>query len=600
MEITDVASYFRWEPVKNCSNYEIQIARDPRFVNIYKDKLTTDVRYHEDNYFPRDILPVGVFYWRVRAVINGVSGDWSDTWIVKVNSVHSLAKTLVRPITTESPVFLMRNRAFDPRTVPEENIRTILPETMARIIVPDDITLWTGTDEAIEKARRYDQLGIDFAIWNNRARAPLSLIEYLFQHFKHCIGTAEGEHFWSYGWEQGPEGNISEWDYVARAYVLCGKYGRYYFQGDGEPGNYVWTIYAHDYKDYLNRYHRNIVPMFKSTIGMVALHSLGATEGLMASGTVDNCGMWADEFIWSESGFGKLGEIGQPEQYGQGTELCPWTYDIQMWLMGIASGSTVFQLESAHQWTDNAQPADNYSRFFLPFVTAVVKHHLLPSRQAFLQSIKAAVTCDYAASKLPHNNKYQGDFACFNILYALKGTPFQETIPDNSRYGIICLLPPGAKCLNSDTKIIPEAQLKPTSNAVAFFDSAYPNAYSSEAFQWQCDGTIMVTNSNENKDIAQQFTVLIPRGPVTAIDGAIGVHQYVIGKTTPDNRQFWFQTNCEYPERTLQVTLSCTGDPKLTVAPAAAEMSGNWNSALHSFTLTLSVRDGPAEVKVQK
>ena len=301
-------------------------------------------------------MPPGEYFWRVRARTADRSGPWSDILSVKVNGNHSLAPRLVREINTEQPVFLMRNRAFDPRPVPLENLKRILPENLTGVIVPDDIALWTSTSNAVERARRYDELGIDFVVWNNRARAPLYFLEYCFQNSRHCIGTAEGEHIWSYGWEKGPEGNISEWDYLRRAYLLCGKYGRYYFQGEGEPTNYKWTLYSQDYRDDLARYRRNIVPMFKSTLGMVALHSIGAVEGLMASGTVENSGFWADEFIWKECGFGKLGEFGAPNSLGQGTELCPWTYDIQMWLIGIASGSTVFQLESATHGRATAAP----------------------------------------------------------------------------------------------------------------------------------------------------------------------------------------------------------------------------------------------------
>jgi hypothetical protein len=40
-----------------------------------------------------------------------------------------------------------------------------------------------------------------------------------------------------------------------------------------------------------------------------------------------------------------------------GTSQCPWIFDIQMWLMGIAGGSTAFHLESAHQWSKEARGA---------------------------------------------------------------------------------------------------------------------------------------------------------------------------------------------------------------------------------------------------
>ena len=597
MEMTDVASFFRWTPIKNCDSYEIQIGRDAQFHDLLKRKVTKNVRYHEDCYFPRQILPPGRYYWRVRAVIAGREGHWSETSCVQVNADHSAAKGVVRTITPAKPVFLMRNRAWDPRTVPVENIRSILPEGLEGIIVPDDITLWTATDAAIAKARKYDELGIDFVVWNNRGRAPLSLLEYFFQNFKHCIGTAEGEHFWGWHWERGPEGNFSEEDYLQRAWVLCGKYGRLYFWGDGEPSSYLWTSASYENRDAFRRYRANLVPMFKSTIGHVALHSSGAVEGLMASGWIENSGMWADEFVWGECGFGGLNEIsgkGKPDD-----TRCPWVYDLQMWLMGIASGSTAFHLESAHQWSDQATAAENYRRFFLPFVRAVAEREILPSRQAFLDSIHVAVRCDYERSKTRHQGRYEPDFGFLTSLYALKHTPFQEIIPDNSRYGIVCLLPPTAGCLNPKTQIVPQTELLAVNHARQLFDRAYPERFHGEAFQWECDGTVIVTNSNENLDVDQGFCVDLPRGPVRSLRGVIGVHQYLLGKIDKDGKGFWFQTNCQYPKRRLELELRATREPRVAVAPPQARISGNWDAEKKCYKLSLSVKDGAAECAVR-
>ena len=553
MEMTDVASFFRWTPVEGCDRYEIQIGRDANFQDIVKRRVTNNVRYHEDCYFPREILPPGRYSWRVRAIIDGQEGPWSETFRVQVTADHSLAKSVVRTITPARPVFLMRNRAWDPRAAQIDNIRQILPKELDGIVVPDDISLWNATDAAIAKARKYDELGIDFVVWNNRGRAPLSLLEYFFQNFKHCIGTAEGEHFWCWHWERGPEGNISEEDYLARAWVLCGKYGRLYFWGDGEPSSYLWTSASYENRDVFRRYRANLVPMFKSTIGQVSLHSIGAVEGLMASGWVENSGMWADEFIWGECGFGGLGEInpkGKPEAH-----RCPWVYDIQMWLMGIASGSTAFHLESAHQWSAQATASENYRRFFQPFVRAVVEHEVLPSRQAFLNSLHLAVACDYERAKTRHHGRYEPDFGFLTGLYALKHTPFQEVIPDNSRYGIICLFPPTAGCLNPKTQTVPQVELLAGNDARQRFDRAYPARFQGDAFQWECDGTVIITNSNENLDRDQEFSFDLPRGPVQSLRGVIGVHQYLLGKIGKDNKSFWFQTNCQYPERRLELEL---------------------------------------------
>ena len=115
MEMTDVASFFRWTPITSCDSYEIQIGRDAQFRDLVRRKVTKNVRYHEDCYFPREILSPGSYCWRVRAIIAGREGPWSETSCVQVNADHAVANRVVRTITSVEPVFLMRNRAWDPR-----------------------------------------------------------------------------------------------------------------------------------------------------------------------------------------------------------------------------------------------------------------------------------------------------------------------------------------------------------------------------------------------------------------------------------------------------------------------------------------------------
>ena len=525
---------------------------------------------------------------------------------MNLNAEHAPARTVIMPIGPANPVFLMRNRGWDPLKE-SRNLREIIPAGCERIIVPDDIFIGRGTDEAVARARKYDELGVNFVVWNNRAQVSLATLEYLFQNFPHCIGTAEGEHFWSWYWERGPEGNVAEWDYVQRAWTLCAKYGRYYFIGDGEAGNYKWTLISQQYREEIQRCHATLVPMFKSTIGHVALHSLGAMEGLMAAGWVDNCGFWADEFVWGECGFGKLGEIKSKEGSDR---QCPYSYDVQMWLMGIAGGATVFHLESAHQWTAEGRGAANYQRYYLPFVTAVAKHGLIPSRQAFLASLKVAVACDPELAKPKHENKYEGAFGFLKELYALKNTPFQEIIPDNSRYGIIALLPPSSQCLNKETQVVPQEQLLAPGRAAEIFNQAYPERFHGEAFVWECDGTIIITNCRENEDSQQAFAMKLDRCPVTRLSGMVAVHDYIIGKKAKDGQSLWFQANFGFdsqltrnipnPDRPLKLDLECPSEPLVNVTPVSAKVDGRWDAGAKRYSLALSMKDGPAECEISR
>ena len=607
MDMTDVAAYFQWAAVPGCDQYEIQIARDAGFQDLYATRRTKDVRYHEHSFFPKDIPPAGTYHWRVRAGPEGREGPWSAPFRVTVNAEHPVSEALMVPIGPESPVFLMRNRAWNPARG-ADHLREIIPEGLERVIVPDDIFIGQANAEALERARAYEALGVNFVVWNNRARVSLAWLEYLFQNFKHCIGTAEGEHFWSWYWERGPEGNVAEWDYVPRAWTLCAKYGRYYFLGDGEAGTYKWTQISQQYSREIRQYRKTFVPMFKSTIGHVALHSVGAVEGLLASGWVENSGFWADEFVRGECGFGKTGEfLAKPDSTDR---QCPYSYDLQMWLMGIAAGSTVFHLESAHQWTADGRGEANYRRYYLPFVMAVVRHGLIPSRQAFLESLQLAVACDPARAQVKHGNKFDDGFGFLNELYALKRTPFQEIIPDRSRYGIVALLPPGAECLNRKTQVIPQEQLLAPGKATELFNRAYPGRFQGEAFMWECDGTVLVTHSRENEECQQTFSMRLERGPVARIGGSVEIHQILLGKIAKDGRGLWLHANFGFdshstskvpnPDRVLTLELDCPEEPQVSVTPATAKVSGKWDPAAKRYAVALSMKDGPAECEIRR
>jgi hypothetical protein len=558
IEITDVASYFRWSPMPDVTHFEIQIARDREFRDICKTKQTLNKGYHKNLYFPKDILPVGAYFWRVRAMGNGRPGPWSEVFRVRANAEHPVAPDVVRKIGPETPLFLMRSRTWDPLKH-SEHVKEIIPAGLDRVIIVDDLAL--ASERVFERARKYQELGLDFVIWNNRCQVPLSTIEYLFQHFSHCIGTAEGEHFSGMYWERGPEGNLAECDFVHRAWTFCAKYGRFYFFADGDGGSYRWPVFAQREKETLLHYRRNIVLMFKTTNGDLALHSYGAVQGLMAAGYVENCGTWVDEWIWPECGFGKLGEIIPPGQIwanrrAVGTRQCPWTYDIQMWLMGIASGSTVFHLESAHQWGPDGSAATNYPRFFLPFVKAVVEHHLIPSRAAFLDSIRLAVNPDPALTQGKHNKQYAGGYAFLRDLYAIQAPGDQDLIANNSRYGIVCLLPPGTTHRpGRATRILDQHDLLDVPRALSLFDTAYPKRFAGDAFMWECDGTVIVTNCNENQDIDQRFEMPLDTGPVRRLVGTVGVHQYLIGKIEKSGG-FWFQANGEYLDHLVSLRIA--------------------------------------------
>jgi hypothetical protein len=600
MHMTDVATFFRWAPVPGCTNFEIQVARDRAFTDLAITKRTVNKGFHKNLYFPKDVLPAGAYVWRVRAMGGGGASAWSEVRGVTVNANHAAAPDVVRRIGPDHPLFLMRSRSWDPLKN-SGRVREIVPEGFDRVIVVDDIGL--AGEHVFERARRFQELGLDFVVWNNRCQVPLSTIEWLFQNFSHCIGTAEGEHFDGITWERGPEGNLAEQDFVHRAWALCAKYGRFYFLGDGDAGSYRWPGFAQRERDWFAACRANIVPMFKTTKGDLALHSYGAVQGLMVAGYAENCGTWVDEWIWPGCGFGGRGEVIPEEKRWDnrrkvGTKQCPWTYDLQMWLVGIASGSTVFHLESAHQWTPEGGASANFRRFFLPFIRAVVERRLLPSRAAFLDSVKLAVNPDPELTKGKHGKQYAGGYAFLKNLYGISAPGDQDLIPNDSRHGILCLLPPGTTNLPGRTRIVDQRDLLDPARARTIFDAAYPLRFDGDAFMWECDGTVIVTCTRENETAVQHFSMPLGGGLVRSLAGTVGTHQYLLGKIAKDGEGFWFQVNGEGAQGALEVTLACARKPQVDITPAAAVVN-EWTEAAKSLTLRLSHADGAVEVTVR-
>lgn len=184
MEITDVATYFQWLPVAGVTNFEFEVARDGDFHNVVNTKKTTNTGYHKNLYFPKDVLPAGKFFWRVRSFHNGQNSSWSKVRSFSVNTSHPVLPQVVRKIDPEHPLFLMRNRGWDP-TQYSEHVQDIIPPGLEHIIVVDDIAL--AGPSVFERAMKYQELGVDFVVWNNRAQVSLATIEFLFQNYSHCL-----------------------------------------------------------------------------------------------------------------------------------------------------------------------------------------------------------------------------------------------------------------------------------------------------------------------------------------------------------------------------------------------------------------------------
>ena len=134
--------------------------------------------------------------------------------------------------------------------------------------------------------------------------------------------------------------------------------------------------------------------------------------------------------------------------------------------------------------------------------------------------------------------------------------------------------------------------------STAIFEKAYPKKAQGSAFTWRCDGTIIVTNSEENKDVMQTYEMPIGTGFVQSFRGQMGVHQFLIAKE--GKQDFWFQVNGEYRDRIMHVALRCRQEPSIKIAPVTAGRKVFWNPSSSCLELELSIAEGAVEVTVRK
>jgi hypothetical protein len=117
---------------------------------------------------------------------------------------------------------------------------------------------------------------------------------------------------------------------------------------------------------------------------------------------------------------------------------------------------------------------------------------------------------------------------------------------------------------------------------------------------WECDGTVIITNANENEDINQKCSLKFDSSfPVQSISGDIAVHQYFIGKSERNGRSFWFHINGQDPTRTVKLTFTCPARPDVSCVPKGAITNGQWNPLSRQLEMTISYASRAAEIELK-
>ena len=76
----DPVSTFSWYSARGARNYQIQVDDDPNFY----PPLLVDASSIATSYTLGSPLPLGIYYWRVKAHNAAASSDWSSTWVFSI------------------------------------------------------------------------------------------------------------------------------------------------------------------------------------------------------------------------------------------------------------------------------------------------------------------------------------------------------------------------------------------------------------------------------------------------------------------------------------------------------------------------------------
>jgi hypothetical protein len=453
---------------------------------------------------------------------------------------------------------------------------------------------------------------------------PLGEVEAVFQAYPNAMGVMGGESLSA--WHHGGAAQT----YIERLLKLCGKYGRICYEADGTyPSENKWEAAYAGIGPLLREYAGHLVFAQKNNILHRQFVSQSSVLGLYLSGAITHQGAWEDGgWYWQQVGFRQLGEI--RGQRGGVVRAMPRNFWNLNFAMGLGRGCTIFSLDGqtgtvrvpagyrlaekgvpadaspSAYWTTEGELTPAFHRFVAPFVRAVIRHQLVPTKAQLQEQIRLAVYNDGvqpAAKPDPYYYEYQPLYAGtygFRPAGVIPGE-LMEFFPNTGRYHYFPLLPQGKVDLGRDIEAVPLSQLQNVAAVKARFDRAYPAWYEGDALIGLVGDTLTVLNTNENLDVTERYAVpLIGRGNFQQIAGRLGPHAYVVGKFENRNRRLWLQANTEYPERDTELTVSFKAHPKVAVTPASAARENRWDAATKTLTLRLAHADGAVEVVVEE
>ena len=425
------------------------------------------------------------------------------------------------------------------------------------------------------------------------------------------------------------------------------------YDRDGElSGDYVWLD-----PEILRKSTETFIPTGKSNLFWSHHQMNSAVLGASISNLVANHGTWAEAWYWSTVGFTKgVFEDFFASEADADFSTMPHILWVQTMLVGAASGSVVFHFggessvtenrgrydksmdamveedgsiwhdddgqetgrEYASFWDMYGNKTKGFDRYIIPFLTAIIEEELIPTKSQVMAEIKLAIDPGPVESD-------KGNFVCYGHYLTLYKNTYglndliavdqdigedeigevntgckYELLPNSGRYYFIPVIPhPANTFSHPGIKVIPIGKLQSEKAVKAEFDPVYPQFSQGTAWVAKVDNTYFITNSNENLNEEQDFSIDFS-GPLSRIEGNSIPHSYFIFRYNKKEGLFWLQANAEKgvsytDQRQTIIKLDWNKKPFFKVEPKSALIYVEWSS--NSVKLKLSHSEGAVQVK---
>lgn len=636
--VSPAASFFDWRGSEGARSYELEFTTDPAFRHhVERIEIVPEAEEQRVWYVPQKDLPTGQWYWRVRATDDhGNAGEWTQELAFEVAAWSEPRREPAREISAERPLFWFE--AWNNRDRDGRQLDDVAPFWAN---IPEDLREYAAISTPLKREERTPSDFFASAVGKEvpflwRTHGPgrqwdynsLYEVEKIFREYANVLGIVVGEKFWPWSYRQDRNsGEFIEPDiatYTRRIIQLCRQYGKYYVWGDGNGEFFKWQMLAND-PEWMEFFKENSSVMViggKTNITAAYHSSQGQTFGLWLSEHSANLAVYAEAWYWDHAGFGRPGEY---FGYLQGHfHQMPPIFWALMWMPGMAQGATAFGLEG--QWASTLHeydPEDPFRAYYdgywsemqtadytaiwdlqgrptpilenvvLPFMRAVLRMGMIPTKDEVREHLRMAVVLDAEEPMFnfkPRQIRHRRTLGPFDALYrgtygiSEPGGAGFELIPNSGRYNFFPLF------MEHQSFDLPEhvqvGRLNELGTATAvesFLQEVTPmqNGYTGAAWQLRLDDKLYIANSHENRPVDQDFRAALNWAPLEAIDGNLPMHGFLLGKMEDDRIDFFGHYGAD---GTHAIRLTCEQEPEIEWRQAEP-VTTEWNENTRVLTL---------------